>query len=232
MGVPTRVPKISKTAVHFLLEGLFIVISVGLGFAMARYSESRSNRELGAVVLQSLRAEVEHNRTTLAPYIPMHTKWLDALGKTDTVAPEDQGRCGNRADNTFLNPPERLSCRTGVDVFFATRPPLPANAPSPFPFLQRSAWDAALTGGTLRFIQHDIVTALSDLYVTQEVVAENIARLANGPFSSAATFDVASREPSVRVLWMTLADIASAEDVLLRQYQEHLPAITAATAEH
>jgi hypothetical protein len=231
MEIHAHVPKIGKTAVHWLIEGFFIVISVGLGFAMAQYRESRDNRELGARVLQSLRAEVERNRTILQPYVPMHAKWLDALAKADTAAASDEGRC-DRADNTPWNPPERAACRTGVDVFFATRPSLPANAISPFPFLQRSAWDAALSGGALRFIQHDTVTALSEVYKTQEIVADNMGRLTNGPLSSVATFDAASRAASVRLLWMTMADILSAEQVLLRRYQEHLPTISRATSEH
>lgn len=40
-------------------------------------------------------------------------------------------------------------------------------------------------------------------------------RLAKGALSSAATFDPASRAASVRLLWLTLADIQAAEQMLL-----------------
>jgi len=41
-----HLPRIGKTPAHWLLEGLFIVISVGLGFGVTQYRESRANHEL------------------------------------------------------------------------------------------------------------------------------------------------------------------------------------------
>jgi Zn-dependent protease with chaperone function len=46
--IHAHVPKIGKSAGHWLLEGLFIVISVLLGFGVAQYRESRADRELAA----------------------------------------------------------------------------------------------------------------------------------------------------------------------------------------
>jgi hypothetical protein len=53
-------------------------------------------------------------------------------------------------------------------------------------------------------------------------------RLVNGPFSSVATFEPASRAAAVRLLWLTMADIQSSEDALVDLYQQHLPTIRAA----
>ena len=125
MEIHAHVPKLGKTPVHWLLEGLFIVVSVLLAFAVGEFREARANRELTARVLTGIKAEMEHNLATLEPFVPMHTRWLEALQKADSST-------GSQA---------------GLDVWFATRPPLPLDGKSPFPFLRRSAWDAAISGG-------------------------------------------------------------------------------------
>src|SRR5256885_8346751 len=201
-----HMPKPGKTSAHWLLEGLFIVISVALGFGVAQYRESRANHELAARVLKSLRAEVEHNLSTLEPFVPRHLTWMEALAKADVSK----------------------GTQTGLDVYFATRPASPAGAVANFAFLRRSAWDAAVSGGMLRLIDYDVAAALSDIYVTQQIATANVERLVNGPFSSTATFDPASRAASVRMLWLTMADIQSSEAALLDLYRKHLPAIRAA----
>jgi hypothetical protein len=206
VDVDVHMPKIGKTAVHWLLEGFFIVVSVGLGFGVAQYRESRANHELAARVLKSIQSEVEHNLAILTPYVPIHRAWMDALEKADVSR----------------------STQSGLDVYFDTRPKLPGDAQSSFAFLRRSAWDAAVSGGTLRLIDFDLAAALSDIYVTQEIVTANVTRLVNGPFSSTATFDPASRKASARMLWLTMADIQSSEEILIELYRRHLPAIRAA----
>jgi hypothetical protein len=112
--------------------------------------------------------------------------------------------------------------QSGIDVFFATRPPLPANARSPFPVLRRSAWDAALATGALRLIEFETGAALSDIYRVQEILTENVNRLAEGALAQVAVYEPSSRVASVRLLWLTLADIAAAETELLKLYQQHL----------
>jgi len=198
--------RVGKTLPHWLLEGLFIVVSVALGFGVAQFGEYRNNRELAARALTSLQAELEHNLAILEPLVPIHGKWVDALAKADTSK----------------------SSQSGLDVYFATRPDLPADAKSPFPFLRRSAWDAALSGGALRLIDYDVAAALSEIYRLQEIATDNVNRLANGALSSTAIFEPASRVPSVRLLWLTLADIQSAEATLLDLYRQHLPTIRGA----
>ena len=113
------------------------------------------------------------------------------------------------------------------DVFRATRPKFPDGA-TPFPSLRRSSWDAAVSGDALRLIDHGAVEALSDIYRGQELVDSNILRLSNGVISSPAIFDPGSRPQSVRLLWLTVADIQSAEVLLLERYRRQLPAIQAA----
>ena len=199
-----------KTAVHWILEGLLIVVSVLLAFAVSEFRETRAERELTGRVLHGIRAEMEHNRGVLEPFVPMHTKWMQALVNVDTSIGDE----------------------TGLQVWFATRPPLPLDGTSPFPSLRRSAWDAAVAGGTLRLIDYDVAAALADVYGMQEQARANVQRLANGPLSTPAIYEVSSRAASVRLLWLTLADIQSAEVLLLERYHQHLPTIVAAAAQY
>ena len=206
MEIHAHVPKAGKTAAHWLLEGLFIVVSVALAFGAGEYCEYRANRELAARILESLRAEVEHNVAILEPLVPVHEKWAGALAKADASN-------GNQS---------------GFDVFFATVPKLPAGTQSVFPILRRSAWDAALSGGGVRLLDYALVAALSEIYDLQEIAGGNVVRLAAGPFVSTETFDYANGAASVRMLRVNVANIYSSEVVLLDLYRKHLPAIRAA----
>jgi len=199
-----------KAAVHWILEGLLIVVSVLLAFAVSEFREARAERELTGRVLRGIKAEMEYNVGVLEPFVPMHTNWMQALANVDASAGD----------------------QTGLQVWFATRPPLPLDGTSPFPFLRRSAWDAAVAGGTLRLIDYDVAAALADVYGMQEQARANVQRLANGPLSTPAIYEASSRAASVRLLWLTLADIQSAEALLLERYHQHLPAIVAAAAEY
>lgn len=151
-------------------------------------------------VLSSIEAEVARNLALLEPMVPFHREWEGALAA-----------------------PDASSGRTGIDVWFSTRPAFPPGAETPFPVLRRSAWDAAVAGGSLRLLEYDVVAALSEIYRMQETVTENNERLASGPLAQATTYDPVSRGPSARLLWLTLADIHAAEAMLIELYQEHIP---------
>ncbi len=206
MSTSSAAPRVRRSLPAWLLEGIFIVVSVLLGFAVAQYGEHRNNRELAMRALTSLQAEIEHNRAVLAPLVPIHRAWVQALDRADTSN----------------------SQRSAFDIFFAQRPRLPRGTPTPFAFLRRSAWDAALSGGALRFIDYDVAADLAEIYRVQEIAVDNVDRLAKGPLSVAATFDPPSRAASVRLLWLTLLDIQSAEEILVNLYEKHLPSIRSA----
>jgi hypothetical protein len=203
MKMGALIPRSGKLPVRWLAEALLIVMSVVLGFWVTEYQHDREDKRLAARMLKGVQAEIDHNRQLLEPFVPMHRRWVDALEKADTSD----------------------GARSGLDVYFATRPPIPAGSPAAFPFLRRSAWDAAQAGGTLRLIEYDVAAAMSDIYRVQEVVAQNMDRLASGVFTSTEPFDPAHRAPSVRLLWLTMADIVSSEDILLDLYRKHLPMI-------
>jgi hypothetical protein len=154
--------------------------------------------------LQNLQGEIEHNLAVLEPMV-IHDNWVKALEKADTSN----------------------SGQSGLDIYMSLRPPLPPRA-TPFPFLQRSAWDAALAGDALPLMDYDLTATLSEIYRLQEIATGNVDRLAQRALSTPVTFDPASRAASVRLLWLTLADIQAAEQILLDRSRKHLPAIRAA----
>ena len=192
---------------HWLLEGVLIFVSVGLAFGLEQYREYRADRKLAALVLESLEQEIAANRAILEPYIPLHRRWLTVLQHEPEVP----------ADG-----------KSGFEVWFEKRPPLPPDAKSPFPILRRSAWDAAVSGDALRLIDFGVSQRLSEIYRLQEITTENIDRLAKGALAQTATFDAGQRQPSIRMLWLDTADIESAEETLLDRYREYLPKISAA----
>jgi hypothetical protein len=180
-----------------------------LAFGVAEFREARADRELAARVLNGVRTEMEHNVAILEPFVRMHTQWLQTLEKADTSK----------------------GSQTGLDVWFGTRPPVEGK--TPFPMLRRSAWDAAVSSGALRLIDYDVAAALADVYNMQQLVTANVQRLTAGPLSSTTTYDPSSRVPSVRLLWLTLADIQSSEALLLDLYRHHLSTVrNAAGREH
>jgi len=193
---------------YWLAEGVLIVLSVALGFALAQFGEARTDRRRAEQALASLRAEIEQNLQQLEPLVPFHEEWVTALARAD-----ESHRDGS-----------------GIDVLFATRPPLPPGSGSPFPVLGQSAWDAAVSGEALRLLDFALTTELSEIYRAQQVVADNINRLTTGPLSNVDTFDPERRTASVRLLWLTVADILAIERVLLTLYREHLPHIGTDTA--
>jgi hypothetical protein len=76
---------------NWLVEGLLIVISVLLGFAVAQYGERRADAELKAKALASLRAELEHNLAAVEPYVAFHTAFADALEKAEAAPNRESG---------------------------------------------------------------------------------------------------------------------------------------------
>lgn len=197
------VTAVGRSARHWFFEGVLIVFSVLLGFGLSEFREVQAERDLTGRVLDGIRAEIEYNLSVLEPFVPMHTQWMDALARVDTS----------------------VGSQTGLEVWFATRPPLPLDGTAPFPSLRRNAWDAAVAGGALRLIDYEVAAALADVYGMQEQATANVQRLATGALSTPAIYEATSRQASVRLLRLTLADIQSAEALLLSRYRQHLPAV-------
>ena len=208
-----HVPKIGKALGHWLLEGLFIVISVALGFWVTQVREERQSHELAARVLTGLQAEVQHNLATLEPFIGIQQKWLDAMGKL--------GPATDRQTDFPVCPTSSTAC----GMFFATRPDL-GEIKTNFPIFRRAAWDTALSTGALRLVDYDLAAGLSEIYQMQDLFKNNLEKV--GP-SSTDWFDEAARDAAVRKTYMAMVEVLYDErQLLLPLYRKYLPLLAAA----
>lgn len=190
-----------RPPLHWLLEGLFIVASVVLGFGISEYGKYRDDRALAAQMLAGIHAEVEYNRALLEPFLPMHRVWLDALGRVDANG-----------------------SGSGLDVFFATRPQLPPSVRTNVPLFRSAAWETAQSTGSLRLINYDLAAGLSEIYGMQEHAASAFSNL----FAQAAFYDPSGRSATLRLVQTAMTEMTWAEETLLALYDKHLPAIRAA----
>jgi hypothetical protein len=203
--------KVGKGIGALLIEGGFIVVSVLLGFAVAQYGERRADRELAQRALSGLQAELEFNLALVEPYVAFHrahVKTLQPHVVFDGAAPEPA-----------------VSGLSGFQLFLRTRPPLPPNVEADSPLVRRAAWDAAASSGALRLIDYDLIASLSSIYQMQEHLAEAAARV---PVTSTAFFDPREALATVRQARAALAEVAWAEESLVKLYRQHLPAVRAA----
>lgn len=108
---------------RWLLEGILIIVSVALGFALARFGEYRDDRELAANMLTSLEAEIEHNLAVLEPLVPFHRKWVEDLARADKARQRSvrarrllrhsSGPAGGRKVTVPVPTPQCLGRRSG-----------------------------------------------------------------------------------------------------------------------
>ena len=213
MELHAHVPKIGKTLGHWVLEGLFIVISVALGFWVSQVREERQSHELAARVLKGLESEVQSNLATLEPFVVIQDKWVEAMGKLGTATDRQTGF------------PVCPTSSTACGVFFATRPDL-GDIKTSVPLFRRAAWDTALSTGALRLLDYELVAGLSEIYQMQELFRGNLEKVG---VSSTDWFDPAARDAAVRKQYMAMVELQYDErQLLLPLYRKYLPLIAAA----
>ena len=198
-----------KSPFSFLKDAVLIVVSVALGYAAAQYADYRQERQLAEQAVKGIRDEVATNMAILEKLLPVHREWSKALSAADVAA----------------------NGTPGINALFKTRPQLPEGSPSPFPFLRRSAWDAALAGGALQLLDFELVSALSDVYRTQEVTTQNINRLAEGALVQVEVYDPGKGPAAARLLWLTLTDIQASEEVLFALYEKNITLLDEAASQ-
>jgi len=214
MEMHAHVPKLGRTLSHWLVEGVFIVVSVALGFWVTQYREERQNRELVARVLKGLDAEVQYNVATLEPYADIQTRWIAAMEKLGDAKDRETGF------------PVCPASSTACGVFFATRPDL-GRLKSSFPLFRRAAWDTALSTGALRLLDYDLVAGLSEIYQMQDLYRDNLEKIR---ISSTDWFDPRAREAAVHKLYMGMIEIQwDEQQLLLPLYRKYRPLIAAAS---
>jgi len=117
--------------------------------------------------------------------------------------------------------------QSGLDVYVAVRPPLPAGATLDVPFVRRGAWDAALSTGALRLIDYGVVAGLSDIYQMQESYGASVSQLVNG-MHAASAMDPATRVVTIRQAAQWWSEIAFLQKLQIDLYRKYLPSIRAA----
>jgi hypothetical protein len=217
MEMHAHVPKPGRTLAHWLLEGVFIVLSVALGFWVTQVREERQNHALATRVLKGIEAEVQSNLSTLEPFAAIQDKWVEAMANL--------GDTKDRQTGFPVCPTSANAC----GVFFATRPDL-GKMKSSFPLLRRAAWDTTLSTGALRLLDYDLVAALSEIYQMQEMFRTNLDKVG---VASTDWFDPTAREAAVRKLYMAMVELQYDErQLLLPLYRKCLPLISTAINQH
>src|SRR3954466_12689923 len=79
MEMHAHVAKVGSTLKHWLIEGAFIALSVGLGFWVSGIRERNQNKELVERVLRAVDEEIADNRTQIEPSLAFEKKWLANL---------------------------------------------------------------------------------------------------------------------------------------------------------
>lgn len=217
MEMHAHVPKLGHTLSHWLLEGLFITVSVLLGFWVNQTREDHQNRELATRVLKGLEAEIKENLTAVEPFIDLHQKWIKSISTMDAVTDQKIpfGICPTTA--------------TACGVFFASRPPL-GKLRTTVPTFRRAAWDTALSTGALRLIDYDLAAGLSEIYQMQDLFKANQEKIGVG---SSDWYDPKSRDAALRKTALALLELEYDErELILPRYKKYLPQIAAAVAGH
>jgi hypothetical protein len=206
MDAPADVPNTRKLVPDWLREGLFIVVSIGLAFAVDQYRERRANRDLASRALASIASELEHNLAQIEPFVDVHRHWADALAGANTSH----------------------GGQSAIDIYIAVRPRLPEGARANFPTqVRRVAWDASLSTGALRFIDYDLVAAVSEIYAMQDYYGDTARQLGSAVYAGPA-MDPATSAIAVRQLTVTMREVVFAEELLIDLYRRQLPVVRAA----
>jgi hypothetical protein len=215
MEMHAHVPKLGHTLSHWVLEGVFITVSVLLGFWVNQVREEHQNRELAVRVLKGLEAEIKDNLATLEPFIDLHQKWIKSMSTMGSVTDQKIafGVCPTTA--------------TACGAFFASRPPL-GKLRTNVATLRRAAWDTALSTGALRLIDYNLAAGLSEIYQMQDLYKANVEKVGVG---SSDWFDPRSRDAAFRKTAMAVLEVEYDErELILPLYKKYLPQLTAAIA--
>lgn len=195
--VPATVER-PRSGWRWLGEGVLVLVSVMVGFAVSEFGNLREERALKSAVLQAVREEVERNLEVLEPLLANHREWQKTLA---AAKPSD--------------PP-----KAAVDVLFEARPDADINIGVP---LRNAAWNTAVTSGALRLLDYPVAAALSEIYGYQDVMTANHNRLVGSALYQPAMFEPASGHASIRLLWGLISEVAGNEQYLRDLYLKHLP---------
>jgi hypothetical protein len=202
---PPDAPPMPHANRRWLAEGVLVLASVLIGFAVSEFGQYRDERGLADSVLQGVRAEVEVNEAALAVLEPQHRAWLAAMTLAD------------------LSPANR----SAVEILVDSRPADSATIGVP---LKRAAWQMAISSGALRLLDYEVASALSEIYSFQDLMTENHNRIVSTTLYSTPAFERSSGDAALRMLRGVMSEIAGNEKALLDIYRKHLPLLRRATS--
>ena len=206
----TPAPPPPATVIHdrplnkrWLAEGVLVLASVLIGFAVSEFGQYRDERGLADSVLRGIRAEIEQNESQLARLESQHRLWQTGMAQADR-------RSGNRS---------------AIEILIDSRPAADATIGVP---LKRAAWQMAISSGALRLLDYQVAAAVSEIYTFQDLMTESHTRMVNGILYTAAAFERAPSEASLLMLRGMMSEIAGNEKGLLDLYRKHLPLLARA----
>jgi hypothetical protein len=191
-------PSPERRGLRWLGEGVLVLASVLVGFAVSEFGDYREERALEASVLRAVRQEVEGNLAMLEPLLASHREWQKNL---EAATPS--------------NPP-----KAAVDVLFDARPRADINIGVP---LRNAAWNTAISSGALRLLDYSVAAALSEIYGYQNLMAENHIRQVGGTLYQLEMFEPVRGNASIRLMWGLISEVAGNEQYLRDLYRKHLP---------
>ena len=201
MARSVRVTKVEREALtvgKMLFESLLLVVSVVLGFVISEWGTHAKERELAANVRRSVALEVAENMKTIDGQIARHRATAAAMGRTDID-------------------PSKPAIQVLVENTNGGINALP---------MKRAAWDAAVSSGALRLLDHDLVELYSDIYVSEERLYDDDVSWLKTVIYRPENFDPKQQKTAVATLRGMMEELAGNETWIRDQvYRKNLPAL-------
>jgi len=204
MNKVTKVEREVLSVGRVLFESLLLVVSVVLGFVVSEWGTHARERELAANVRRSIAQEVADNLKAMDAQFTRHETGLKAL---DRVRPDP--------------------AKPALLVMEET---IPGGSVSALP-MKRAAWDAAVSSGALRLLDHDLVERYSDIYVNQERIYDDDITWLKTVFYRPENFEPSRQKAALATLRGVLQEIRGNEDYMRGLYRQNLPALQKAARE-
>jgi hypothetical protein len=206
-GTMDKVTKVEREVLSIgrvLFESLLLVVSVVLGFMVSEWGTHAKERELAANVRRSIAQEVAENLKTMDEQIARHEAGLKAL---DSVRPDP--------------------AKPALLVMEET---IPRGSVSALP-MKRAAWDAAVSSGALRLLDHDLVERYSEIYVNQERIYDDDVSWLKNVFYRPENFEPSQQKAALATLRGVLQELHGNEDYVRGLYRKNLPYLQQAVRE-
>jgi hypothetical protein len=198
MARATKVEREVLTIGKMVFESLLLIVSVVLGFMVSQWDTHAKERELAANVRRSVALEVADNLKTMQAQIDRHTVGVAALR---SAHPD----------------PAKSALLVMVES-------LPKGSISALP-MKRAAWDAAVSSGALRLLDHDLAERYSEIYVNQERIYDDDVSWIKTVLYRPENFEPERQKAALATLTAMLEELKGNEEYMRDLYKAQLPAL-------